>query len=256
MRLKDKVAVVTGASKGIGEAIATAFVREGACVAICSRSSTKDKGEAVAAALREAGGEALYIQADVSVMSDVQQLVDATLDRWGRLDVLCNNAGIGMLRTVEETTEEEWRHLMSINLDGVFHCSKCAIPALRRSGGGSIINLASVASFVGFPADAAYCASKGGLLMLTRQMALDYAPENIRVNAICPGFIHTPELDHYLAQKPDPESARAEVVAYHPIGRIGQPAEVAEVAVFFASDESSFVTGAHLAVDGGLMVRP
>ena len=254
MRLKDRVAIVTGASKGIGWAIAAAFAQEGAHDTICSR--TASEGEKAADAMRAADRDVVYKQADVSVIADAQRLVEETVDRWGRLDVLCNNAGIGMLRTLEETTEEEWRHLMSINLDGAFHCSKFAIPAMRGTGGGSIINIASVASFVGFQADAAYCASKGGLLMLTRQMALDYAPENIRVNAICPGFIRTPELEHYLRQKPDPEAARAEVVAYHPIGRIGEPEEVATVAVFFASDESSFVSGAHLTVDGGLLVRP
>jgi NAD(P)-dependent dehydrogenase (short-subunit alcohol dehydrogenase family) len=254
MRLTGKVAIVTGASKGIGRAIAAAYAHEGARVAICSR--TTSEGEEAAAAIQASGGDAIYVQADVSVMDDAQGLVEETVDRWGRLDVLCNNAGIGMLRTVEETTEEEWRHLMSVNLDGAFHCSKFAIPAMRRSGGGSILNVASVASFVGFQADAAYCASKGGLLMLTRQMALDYAPENIRVNAICPGFIRTYQLEQYLGQKPDPESARAEVEAYHPMGRIGESEEVAAVAVFFASDDSSFVTGADLAIDGGLLVRP
>ncbi len=254
MLLRDKVAIVTGASKGIGRAIAAAYVREGARVAICSR--TVSEGEAAAEAIREEGGNVFYVQADVSVMADAQQLVEKTLDRWERLDVLCNNAGIGVLRTLEDTSAEEWRHLMSINVDGVFHCSKFAIPAMRHAGSGSIINIASVASFVGFQADAAYCASKGAVLMLTRQMALDYSCEGIRVNAICPGFIRTPELEHYLAQKPDPEAARAEVVAYHPIGRIGEPEEVADVAVFLASDKSSFVTGAHLTVDGGLLVRP
>jgi len=198
----------------------------------------------------------MYVQADVSVMNDARQLVEKTVDRWGRLDVLCNNAGIQMLKTLEETTEEDWRHLMSINLDGAFHCSKFAIPAMRRSGGGSIINMASVGSFVGLGTDAAYCASKGGILSLTRQMALDYSHENIRVNAICPGAIRTPLMEQYLdEQKGDREAARAEVVASHPIGRMGEPEEVAEVAVFFASDKSSFVAGAHLAVDGGLLVR-
>lgn len=256
MRLKDKVAIVTGGSKGIGQAIAAAFAREGAQVAICSRASSQAEGQAVVSAIREAGGEAIYIQADIAVMADAQHLIEKTVDEWGHLDILCNNAGVGMLRTVEETTAEEWRTLLAINLDGAFHCSKFAIPAMRRLGKGSIVNIASVASFVGFKADAAYCTSKGGLLMLTRQMALDYAPENIRVNAICPGFIRTYQLEQYLGQKPDPEAAWAEVVAHHPMGRIGTTEEVAAAAVFFASDESSFITGAHLAVDGGLLVRP
>lgn len=143
MRLAGKVAIVTGASKGIGRAIAAAYAREGAHVAICSRRTFE--GEEAAAAIRSAGGDAIYVQADVSLMADAQGLVEETVARWGRLDVLCNNAGIGMLRTLEETTGEEWRHLMSINLDGAFHCSKHAIPAMRRSGGGSIINVASVA---------------------------------------------------------------------------------------------------------------
>jgi NAD(P)-dependent dehydrogenase (short-subunit alcohol dehydrogenase family) len=254
MRLSGKVAIITGGSKGIGRAIAAAFVREGAALLLCSRNA--EAGEAAAAELRAMGGDAHYLRVDIAKIDEAQRLVEETERRWGRLDVLCNNAAIGMLRTAEETTAEEWRTLLAINLDGAFYCSKFAIPLMRRGGGGCIINLASVASFIGFAADAAYCASKGGLLMLTRQMALDYAPENIRVNAICPGFIRTPELEHYLSQKPDPTQARAEVVAYHPLGRIGEPEEVASVAVFLASDESSFVTGAHLAVDGGLLVRP
>lgn len=256
MRLKDRVAIVTGASKGIGRAIAYAFSQEGARVAICSRASSNQAGLVVAEIMRKSGGEAFYIQADVASMADAQRLVEETEKKWGRLDILCNNAGVGLLRTVEETSAEEWRSLLSINLDGAFHCSKFAIGAMRRSGGGSIINIASVASFVGFQADAAYCASKGALLMLTRQMALDYAPENIRVNALCPGFIRTPELEHYLDQKANPQAARAEVVAYHPLGRVGEPEEVAAAAVFLASTESSFITGADLAVDGGLLVRP
>ncbi len=255
-RLKNKVAIVTGGSKGIGRAIAEAFAREGARVAICSRASSAAEGEAVVTAINQTGGEAIYLQTDIARMAEAQRLIEETVARWGRLDVLCNNAAVGLLRTVEDTTEAEWRNMMAINLDGAFHCCKFAVPAMRRSGGGSIINIASVASFVGFAADAAYCTSKGGLLMLTRQMALDYAAENIRVNAVCPGFIRTYQLEQYLGQKDDPEAAWAEVLAHHPMGRIGTVEEVAACAVFFASDESSFVTGAHLAVDGGLLVRP
>jgi NAD(P)-dependent dehydrogenase (short-subunit alcohol dehydrogenase family) len=256
MRLKNKVAIVTGSSKGIGQAIAQTFAQEGARVVICSRASSAAEGEAVAAHIVKAGGEAIFRQTDVADIDQAQQLVEATLERWGRLDILCNNAGVGLLRTVEDTTAAEWRDMMAINLDGAFHCCKFTVPAMRRNGGGSIINIASVASFVGFKADAPYCASKGGLLMLTRQMALDYAPENIRVNAVCPGFIHTYQLEQYLGQQADPEAAWAEVLAHHPMGRIGTVDEVAAAALFFASDESSFVTGADLAVDGGLLVRP
>jgi NAD(P)-dependent dehydrogenase (short-subunit alcohol dehydrogenase family) len=145
--------------------------------------------------------------------------------------------------------------VLDTNLTSVFLCSKYGIPALAQRGGGSIINLASVASYVAFPGDAAYCASKGGLLMLTKQMALDYARLHIRVNCICPGFIITPELDHYLSQQADPEAARLEVERLHPLGRLGAAEEVAHAAVFLASGEASFVTGTPLVVDGGLLAR-
>ena len=161
-----------------------------------------------------------------------------------------------MLKSIENTSTAEWKNIMENNVESIFNCTKIIIPYLRQNGGGSIINLASVASYVGFADDAAYCASKGGVLMLTRQTALDYSRENIRINAICPGFIETPELTHYLSQTDDPKLEREKVIAYHPIGRIGSTEEVANVALFFASDESSFVTGADLAVDGGLLTKP
>lgn len=254
MRLAGKVAIVTGGSRGIGEAIANAFAREGASVVIISRGNSRDAGKAVADAITASGGTAVYAEADVA--TDAVEIVDVALNKFGRLDVLCNNAAIAFLKTAEETSEEDWRRLMSVNLDGVFYCSKYALPALRAAGGGSIINIASVASFVGFKADTAYCTSKGGVLMLTRQMALDHAHENIRVNAICPGFIRTSQLEQYLNQLPNPAAERAVVEGYHPMERIGEPEEVAGAAVFLASDEASFVTGADLAVDGGLLVTP
>ena len=169
--------------------------------------------------------------------------------------MLCNNAGVGLLRSVVESTEEEYDYVMDVNVRGVFLCCKYIVPAMLKQAGGSVINMASVASFVGFPRDAAYCASKGALLMLTRQLAVDYSQAGVRVNAICPGFIETPQLQYYVAEQEDPEAALAEVAALHPIGRVGQPDEVAATAVFLASDEASFITGASIAVDGGLLTR-
>ena len=186
----------------------------------------------------------------------MEKLIQKTIDEWGKIDILVNNAGIGMLKSIEDTSSNEWKNIMENNLESVFNCTKRVIPHMRENGGGSIINLASVASYVGFADDAAYCASKGGVLMLTRQTALDYSKENIRVNSICPGFIEAPELIHYLSQTENPKLERQKVIDYHPIGRIGTTEEVANVALFLASDESSFVTGADIAVDGGLLTRP
>ena len=256
MRLENKVSVITGASKGIGKSIAKKFAFEGSKVSICSRTSSKKEGLKVVDEIVKNGGEAIYSSVDVSKYNEVEKLIQKTIDEWGKIDILVNNAGIGMLKSIEDTSSNEWKNIMENNLESVFNCTKSVIPHMRKNGGGSIINLASVASYVGFADDAAYCASKGGVLMLTRQTALDYSKENIRVNSICPGFIETPELIHYLSQTENPKLERQKVIDYHPIGRIGTTEEVANVALFFASDESSFVTGADLAVDGGLLTRP
>jgi NAD(P)-dependent dehydrogenase (short-subunit alcohol dehydrogenase family) len=252
-RLDGRVAVVTGAGQGIGEAIARRFAEEGAAVVAANRSV--DKGEHVAGAIRAAGGEALFVATDVTREAEVERLVARTLAAFGRIDVLCNNAGVGILRSVVDSTMQEYDYVMDVNVRGVFLCCKHAIPVMLGHGPGAIVNLASVASFVGFREDAAYCASKGAVLMLTRQLSLDYARQGIRVNAVCPGFIETPELRHYVEQQADPAAALAEVVGLHPIGRIGEPAEVAAVAAFLASDDAAFVTGAAVAVDGGLLTQ-
>lgn len=256
MRLENKVSVITGASKGIGKSIAKKFAFEGSKVSICSRTSSKKEGLKVVDEIVKNGGEAIYSSVDVSKYNEVEKLIQKTIDEWGKIDILVNNAGIGMLKSIEDTSSNEWKNIMENNLESVFNCTKSVIPHMRENGGGSIINLASVASYVGFADDAAYCASKGGVLMLTRQTALDYSKENIRVNSICPGFIETPELIHYLSQTENPKLERQKVIDYHPIGRIGTTEEVANVALFLASDESSFVTGADIAVDGGLLTRP
>ena len=253
MRLEGKTTVVTGAGQGIGRAIACRFAREGAKVVVANRTATT--GEETVRLIREAGGAAVYVPTDVTQESQASRLIEQTMESYGRLDILCNNAGVGLVRPLAESTLSEWHYVLDTNLTGVFLCSKYAVPAMVDRGG-SIINLASVASYVAFPGDAAYCASKGGLLMLTKQMALEHAPLKIRVNCICPGFIITPELDHYLAQQADPQAARLEVERMHPLGRLGEPDDIAHAAVFLASDESAFVTGCPLIVDGGLLVRP
>ena len=252
-RLVGKVAVVTGAGRGIGRAVAMAFAAEGAIVVAANRN--RDEGETVVADIVAAGGEAAFIPTDVCRPEDCERLVTEAESRFGRIDVLCNNAGVGVLRSVVDTTFEQYDHIMDTNVRGVFWLCKYAIPAMVERGAGSIINMASVAGFVGFENDAAYCTSKGALLMLTRQVALDYAAKGVRVNAICPGFIETEQLVEYCDQQPDPEAARTVCEAAHPMGRVGRPEEVAAVAVFLASDESSFVTGASLVVDGGLLIR-
>jgi NAD(P)-dependent dehydrogenase (short-subunit alcohol dehydrogenase family) len=250
-RLEGKVAIVTGAGRGIGEGIALRFAREGAAVVLAQR--TASDGERVASAIEQAGGRALPVETDVRDEESVKALVKATLTEYGSLDVLCNNAGVGLLRSVVDSTMAEYDYVMDPNVRGVFICMKYGIPPMIEQGGGSIINVASVASFVGFRRDAAYCASKGAVLMLTRQAALDYAPEGVRANAICPGFIDTPMLRVYCGSQPDPEAALGEVLAQHPVGRLGTPDDVAGAALYFASDDSVWVTGAALAVDGGLL---
>ena len=253
-RLDGKVVIVTGAGRGIGEGIAKRFAREGAAVVAAQR--TPEEGDRVVEQIVADGGRAISVQADVGDPESVEALVEQTLETYGSLDTIVNNAGVGLIRSVVDTTMDEYDTLMDINLRGVFLCMKYAIPPMLEQGVGSVINIASVASFVAFPDDAAYCASKGAVLMLTKQAALDFGMQGVRVNAICPGFIETPMLHEYCEGQGDPEATMADVVAFHPMGRLGQVDDVASAAVYFASDDSAWVTGASLPVDGGMLVRP
>jgi NAD(P)-dependent dehydrogenase (short-subunit alcohol dehydrogenase family) len=250
MRLKEKVAIVTGGGVGIGRAIAEIFAREGARVVVADLN--EETGRGTEAAIQTRGGEARFVHTDVSQFEDAQRLVDRTLEAFGRLDILVNNAGIYTRGDVVDTSVAAWNRLLSVNLTGVFLCCKAAIPALRQAGGGSIVNISSsVGWHYAAPGIAAYAASKFGVTGLTKAMACDHLGDNIRVNCICPGPTDTP----LLRASRSPEDFQAFVKAQH-IGRLGSPEEIAAAALFLASDEASFVTGAAFPVDGGQAVFP
>jgi NAD(P)-dependent dehydrogenase (short-subunit alcohol dehydrogenase family) len=246
VELSGKVAIVTGGDSGIGKAISQLFAAEGASVVI---ADIRDSG--TAESISASGGVATYARADVSDEEQARVLVALTVGRYGGIDILCNNAGIELLKPLTETTEGEWDRLFGVNLKGVFLVSKHAVPEMLRRGGGSIVNTASQLGLVGLPNFTAYSASKAGVILLTRSMALEYARQNIRVNCICPGPVQTPMLERELLTESDPEAARKMWAGRQPIGRLGRPEEIAQAALFLASGRSSFVIGHALVVDGG-----
>jgi NAD(P)-dependent dehydrogenase (short-subunit alcohol dehydrogenase family) len=247
-RLRKKTAIVTGAGTGIGRACAIALIREGAKVALVGRR--KERVEEVA---REAGGTALAIAADGSRRDDIERVIDETIQAFGGINVLINNAGILHAGTAEQITEAQWDETFNINVRGLWLFSRAILPHMRQAGGGSIINVASVLGINGSRNRAAYAASKGAVVLLTKCMAIDHGHENIRVNAICPSFVETELTAAYLKTTPDPDAVRIERIGVHPLGRLGQPEDIAGLAVYLASDESSWVAGAVLPVDGGYL---
>jgi NAD(P)-dependent dehydrogenase (short-subunit alcohol dehydrogenase family) len=251
MRLRDRIAIVTGGASGIGLASARRLLEEGAAVVLCDVDSAA--GDRAVAELTAQGlARVSFVHADVSLSSDVQRAVETALAAHERIDILFNNAGYFEAGEVHEVSEEEWERSMAVNLRSVFLFSKYVVPGMLERGAGSIIHNASVAAMVGDVNAAAYCASKGGIGMLTRAMALDYAKRGIRVNAICCAEIDTPLFEREAAHYGMPAEAFREVLAdQHPIGRIGQVDEVAAVVAFLASDDASFITGALIPIDGG-----
>ncbi len=242
-RLKDKVAIITGGSTGIGKGIAKIFIKEGAKVAIAARDEKKLTG----AASEIGGGNILGVKCDITSSDEVKNLIQKTLDKFGRINILVNNAGINPARqfTIEDTTEEEWEQYQGINAKGSFLCSKYAIPHIRKAGGGSIIMISSISAHIGQQNVGPYNSSKAAQEGLIRSMAMDFAKDKIRVNAICPGWVMVESL------KEPRQKIMDFIESIHPIGRIGTPEDIAWAAVYLASDESTWVTGASFAIDGG-----
>ncbi len=253
MRLRGKVAIVTGAGRGIGEATALRFAEEDAAVTCVDIDG--DAAEATARAIEVAGGLALALAADISGIEGNQRMVETTIDRFGRLDVFHANAAVQFMGRLDTTPEQEWDRMHATNLRGVYLGVRHALPHLREGGGGSVIMTASVLGIVGDPDLPAYGAMKGGLRALCRSLAAAHGPENVRVNTICPGDVETPMVREFFAYQPDPEAARRQLTERYPLRRFATPRDVANVAVFLASDDASYLTGVDIVVDGGLLAR-
>ena len=252
MRLTGKNTVVTGAASGIGRETALRFAQEGAAV-VCADLNTEGAG-AVAAEIAGKGATAHAVRVDITSEADATRLAEEALAALGRIDVLVNNAGVTILGGVAELSEAEWQREIDINLSGAYRVSKAFWPHFAEAGGGAILSTASIAGVVGVRQDAAYVASKAGLIMLTRCMALDGAPHGIRANCICPGFVDTPMFEGFIAEQPDPEASLDRCAGRTPLGRIGTPRDIADGFVYLASDDARWITGTSLVIDGGLTI--
>ena len=253
-RDQGKVAVVTGAALGIGRATSVLLAREGAAVAVTDVLDAE--GTALAEAIEAEGGRARYWHLDVAQEAQARSVMGEIVSHFGRLDVLVNNAGIsGASRPTHEITEEEWDRVMAVNVKGTFLCTKHAVPHMREGGGGSVVNLSSIYGMVGAADAPPYHASKGAQRLMSKTDALFHARDGIRVNSVHPGFIWTPMVENFLKTARDPEQARKALDALHPLGHIGRPEDVAYGILYLASDESAFVTGSELVIDGGYTAR-
>jgi NAD(P)-dependent dehydrogenase (short-subunit alcohol dehydrogenase family) len=251
MRLKGKVAIVTGSAQGIGRGCAIQFAKEGAKVTVADVQV--EQGQETVRLIKGLGGEANFVLTDVSKEDHVRKMVEATVERWGRVDVLFNNAGYSMVKLVEDTTEAEWDHLFAVNLKSIFFGVKYVVPIMRKQGGGSILNMGSISGLTGQMLTPGYVATKGGVVMLTKSLALDYGCDNIRVNCLCPGITDTPALRRHINTSADPEALTRERLSRVPLGRFLTPEDMGKAAVYLVSDESDGITGIAHVVDGGLL---
>lgn len=249
MKLQDRVAVITGAGSGIGRAMALQFAREGARIVAADMNG--GAAEETAALVNDAGGQALALAVNVVEPTQVQGMIEQAVARFSKIDILCNNAGIGSTTDVVDCEPDEWDRVMTVNVKGVYLGCKYVIPQMLKQGGGCIINTASVAGLVGIVKRAVYCASKGAVIALTKQVAVEYVEHGIRVNCVCPGTVDSPWVGRLLAQADDAAVARSALEARQPMGRLGKPEEVAAAALYLASDDAAFITGTALVLDGG-----
>jgi NAD(P)-dependent dehydrogenase (short-subunit alcohol dehydrogenase family) len=253
-RVKNKVAIVTGGALGIGRATAILLAQEGAKVAVTDVSDSQENG--TVEAIRNTGGEANFWHLDVTNETEVTKVIGEVAAKWGQIDVLVNNAGIiGVDKPTHELTEQEWDKVMNVNVKGVFFCTKHTIPYMLKAGSGSIINLSSIYGLVGAADVPPYHASKGAVMIMTKNDALTYAKKKIRVNSVHPGFIWTPMVENFAKTDGKAEEVRAALVALHPLGHLGEPEDIAFGILYLASDESKFVTGSELVIDGGYTAR-
>lgn len=249
MRLEGKITIITGSGSGIGRSSALLFAQEGAEVVIVDRDV--DKGKETAVEIESAGGRAVFIKADVTDLDSVRTMVEEVITRFGRIDVLFNNAGISGIGMLHEIEPDDWDRIMSVNVKGVYLPSKYVVPHMMKAKLGSIINMSSCIAEIGLARRASYAATKGAVLALTKSMQVDYASYNIRVNAILPGTIFTPFVEDYLSKSDNPEAAIALLKSRQLSGDLGRPEDVARAALFLASDESKFMMGSPLYIDGG-----
>jgi NAD(P)-dependent dehydrogenase (short-subunit alcohol dehydrogenase family) len=251
MKLRDRVAIITGAASGIGRASAVAFSREGAKVVIVDID--KRHGEETAASIVAQGNESFFVAADVANEDEVSRVIESTVSRWGKINILFNNAGVVLVKPLEEMTVNEWDRVMSVNVKGAFLAIKHAVPHMRRAGGGAILNTGSIASFTGQLGTPVYSASKGAIALLTQSLALDYGRDRIRVNCICPGITDTPMLREHLGHGAEGEARIRMRLSRVPLGEILSPEDVARAALYLVSDDSKGITGVLHVVDGGLL---
>lgn len=250
MRLNNKVAIITGAGSGIGAATAVIFAKEGARVVIADIE--KNKGMDTVDLIKSNNGEAIFVQVDLTAVDSIQKMVKSTIETYDKLDILVNNAGIYLQANAVDISEKDWNRIMDVNLKGVFLCCKYSIPEMIKGGkGGVIVNVGSEAGIVGIKNQVAYNVSKGGIIALTRSMAVDFATQNIRVNCVCPGTTETTLVKEALSKASDPEKARRELEMVRPANRLGRPEEIAYGILYMASDESPYATGTILSIDGG-----